>query len=359
MQIIDKYIFKQIFWGYILLLVVFILLHIIIDIFVQLSDILKNKTPLFFLLKYYLFFTPQMFLRTSPISFLIACLYSIGTLSKNNEIISLRTQGLSILSIAKIFIIFSVLVSFFSLFIEDKILPSSLAYLNTFNYKEKNTQRNISNFSFYASGGFIIFAKNFNPQKNLLTNVKIFIQDKEGNISKEIMADELVYKEGGWQAKNAYVYEISKNKLNLLASKFFKAKKIKISEKPADLSQSSNIEWANLSLKTLKKQINKFSFWKEGKIINNLKTEFHKKISFSFSPLFLLLGGLPFALRIKKRKVGLSSLGLSILISFLYYLIFSLGSSLAKIGFFHPLIGSWLANIFLGVSGIWGLLSLR
>ncbi|HEC69666.1 MAG TPA: YjgP/YjgQ family permease [Candidatus Omnitrophica bacterium] len=359
MQIIDRYVFKQVFWSYILLLVVFIFLHIIIDVFVQLSDILKSKAHLSSLLKYYIYFTPQIFLRVSPISFLISSLYSVGALNKNNEIISLRIQGLSILGIAKIFIVFSMVVSFLSLFIEDKVLPLTLNSLNNPISKQKEVKEKLSNVSLFSENGLIIFAKEFNLEENSLHRVKIFIQDKEGNILKEIIAERLVYKQNRWQIENAYLYTLSPDQLNILSSKFIKAKEINIPETPQDFSQSSKISWANLSLKALRKQIKKFSLWKEGKIINNLKVELHKKIAFSFSPLFLLLGGLPFALRIRKRKVGLSSLGLSILISFVYYLLFSIGTSLGSISFFNPLIGCWLANIFLGISGVISLLLLK
>ena len=92
--------------------------------------------------------------------------------------------------------------------------------------------------------------------------------------------------------------------------------------------------------------------------ITSLRIEFHRKIALSFSTLFLVLGSLPFALRVRQRRVGLSSLGLAFFVSFLYYVMFSLSSPLGKIDFFFPWIACWLPNIFFGVSGLIGLSSL-
>jgi len=72
-----------------------------------------------------------------------------------------------------------------------------------------------------------------------------------------------------------------------------------------------------------------------------------------------LLAALPFALQIKTRRAGLSSLGTAIIFYFLYYVLSSLSLALGKIDFFPPPIAAWLTNIFFGISGLVGLMSLQ
>ena len=161
MRIIDRYIFKQVVRGYILLLLSFTIFFIIIDLSTQLQDLFKERPPLFTIIKYYLFFSPQIFVLVSPFSFLLSALYNIGLLSKDNELISLRTQGLSIFSIARVFLVLAFFLSIVSLFVEDKLIPYSFSQLKDIRgYKQKNVKKNesIDKFAFYSPGGYLIFA---------------------------------------------------------------------------------------------------------------------------------------------------------------------------------------------------------
>jgi len=362
MRIIDKYILKQVFLSYILLLGSFMFLYVIIDLSTQLQDIFKDKPPLAIVLKYYLFFLPQMFVLVSPFSFLLSSLYCIGLLNRNNEIISLRTQGMSILAISKLFLISALLICALSLFVEDKLIPESFIRLKEIGgYKEGKIKKNesIDKFAFYSPEGYLIFAVSFEPKNNILNNVNIFIQNKKGNISEEIIADKVIYREGEWFAKNAYIYKLSNNRISLESPQFVEEKALFFSDTPAEFLKKARLTWHDLSLKEISGQISKLSSWKAKKIINSLKVEFHRKIALSFSTLFMLLGSLPFALKVKKRRVGLSSLGLAFFVFFFYYIMFSLSTPLGKVDFFIPWVACWLPNIFFGISGTVGLLSLN
>ena len=361
MRIIDRYIIKQVSLGYILLLLSFLFLYVIIDLSTQLQDLFKDKPPFFIIAKYYIFFLPQMFVWVSPFSFLLSSLYCIGILSKNNQIISLRTEGYSILALSKLFIFSAVFLSVVSLFVEDRLIPISFFDLKDVRgYKEGKIEESkiIEKFSYYSPEGYLIFANSFEVKDNILSNVNIFIQDGKGNISEEIVADKVRYINGEWIAENASMYMLSENRISLDLPEFMKEKKLFFSDTPSTFMKKARFNWQDLSLKEINQQVSKLYSWKSKKIINSLKVEFHRKIALSFSTLFMLLGALPFGLRIRKRRIGLSSLGLAFFIFFFYYLMFSLSTPLGKIEFFLPWIACWLPNIFFGISGITGMLSL-
>ena len=362
MQIVDRYIFKQVIRGYIMLLLSFFLLYIVIDVFMQLDDILKEKTSIFTLVRYYAFFLPQIFVRVSPLSFLISSLYCIGILNRNNELISLRAQGFSVMAISRVFIVTSLLLSIVALFVEDRLVPESFTglkkiegYKNNADAKEEVT----TNFAFYAQEGYVVFAKRFDVANGILSHVNLFVQDETGTITQEVIAERLVYDEGRWVMKNALEYQLTDGRLLTGNPDFLKEKELDLVATPRELFKESSLSWQDLSLKDIRVQIAKFSLWKAQKIIAFLEVEFHKKIALNFSTFFLMVGCLPFALRIKQRRVGLSSLGLAILMSFSYYLLFSLSSALGKVDFFLPWIGCWIPNIFFGISGIAGLILLN
>ena len=362
MRIIDRYILSQLIKGNLLLLVSFLFLYIIIDFSTHLQDVFKSKPDTLTILTYYLYFIPQMFVLVSPFSFLLSSLYCIGTLSRNNEILSLRIQGFSILKLSRLFILLALFLSILALFVEDKLIPLSFARLNAMKgYKEEKIEEGgaVERFAFYSPDGYLLFANKFFPSERKLQGINIFIQDKKGNISQEVIADTLMYANGSWIARNVSVYILEDNKIVLDAPHFAKEKEFFFNETPAQFFRRSQLTWYDLSLKEIQRQVKKLSAWKAQKIITSLTVEFHRKIAFSFSTLLMLLGALPFALKIRQRRVGLSSLGLAFFVFFFYYLMSSLSTPLGKIGFFTPWLACWLPNIFFSISGVAGLLSLN
>ncbi|KQR40902.1 LptF/LptG family permease [Deinococcus sp. Leaf326] len=77
----------------------------------------------------------------------------------------------------------------------------------------------------------------------------------------------------------------------------------------------------------------------------------NRKLALPFANLVLVLAALPFALRFG-RTLGVS-LGVALLIAVAYYLLFSVGLSLAGLVPGLPELGVWLANIVFALGGLW------
>ncbi|WP_291426483.1 LptF/LptG family permease [Deinococcus sp.] len=77
----------------------------------------------------------------------------------------------------------------------------------------------------------------------------------------------------------------------------------------------------------------------------------NRKLALPFANLVLILAALPFALRFG-RTLGVS-LGIALMIAVAYYLLFSVGLTLANVLVGIPELGIWLANIVFAVGGLW------
>lgn len=80
------------------------------------------------------------------------------------------------------------------------------------------------------------------------------------------------------------------------------------------------------------------------------RVNLNRKLALPFANLVLVLAALPFALRFG-RTLGVS-LGLALLIAVAYYLLFSVGLTLANVLPGLPELGVWLANIVFAVAGV-------
>ena len=86
-----------------------------------------------------------------------------------------------------------------------------------------------------------------------------------------------------------------------------------------------------------------------------LTIDYYRKLVEPFSPLFLIIAILPFAIETRKRRVALSSLGVGFMVGLIYYTLMQLGIALGKEGIILPIFSAGLAPIIfltLGISGM-------
>ena len=81
------------------------------------------------------------------------------------------------------------------------------------------------------------------------------------------------------------------------------------------------------------------------------RVNLNRKLALPFANLVLVLAALPFALRFG-RTLGVS-LGVALVIAVAYYLLFSVGLTLAGLLPGLPELGVWLANIVFALGGLW------
>ena len=362
MRILDKYIIKHVSLGYLFILSMFVGLYFIADIFTNLSDILKAKTPLFVLAQYYLASLPLIILRVSPLAILISTLYTFGELNKNNEIVSIRATGVSILRIAFPIISFALLLSVLTFFMQEKTLMGSQKKVDAIktrfikrNLFTSNEEKNLA----FTSGDRIFFVQRFFPKKGILSNVIIFKEGKDRRLEKKIVCQEIVYEYGFWIAKGIIEYTLDADGNILGTPVSIRTKQISLKEKPRELLLKRSIFSQFSSLANLKKEIKRLKTVKAGKSLSSLTIDYYQKIAEPFSHFFLVIGILPLALEIKKRKVALSSLGTGFIFSFIYYLLSSFSVALGKSGILLPFLSVSLAPLFFLAVGITGLILIR
>lgn len=366
MTITDKYLFKKITFGFACMLSGLFFLYILIDLFTSIQDFIKLGVSLQTIGKYYLLMMPTIFVLIAPISFLLTSLFILGMLNKTNEMVSLRTQGLSPTGIAAIFIILSLLISVFSLYIDDKVVPRASLKIEAMDIhsekedkKDDGKQEIINNFHFYTKSNKLVFARSYNPNTAVLSQVNIFQLNEQGITTEEIISQQIRYVDGEWMAHDATLYLVEDGIVNFEKARQEKTYPLGFYESPKEIMRRAKLKWTDLSLKDIKKQIKNFRQWKASKIIRLLEVEFHRKIAQNFALFFMLLGALPFSLRIQQRKAGVSALLLTIAFCFVYYFLFSLSIALGKSDFFLPAIACWITNIFFGVSGLVGMSYLK
>lgn len=360
MRILDRYILKSTLGLFFGCLFLFFFLYIIIDIFSHLDDILKQQVNIRILLQYYLSYVPIIFVQVSPITCLLAVLYTFGKLNRNNEIIAMRASGLSIFQITRTVIILGIIVSVFVFWVNDKFVPQSLSLTEkmkgqmesaTLKAKEKQ-QEVITNLCMYGLRNRLIFVNKFFPAKGRMENIVILEHDEKQNITKKIVANVGLYSDGLWRFYQSITYNFDENGQIMREPQYLEEEIMTIPETPREfLTQRQRPDFMNIA------QLDDY-IWKLSRsgaitVIRNLKVDLYQRFTMPFTSLIIILLGIPFALKMKKRATGLSTIGISIMTGFLYYVLNAVSIALGKAGILLPSLSSSLSHIIALTSALY------
>ncbi|MFH1202366.1 MAG: LPS export ABC transporter permease LptG [Candidatus Omnitrophota bacterium] len=354
MRILDRYILRTLIPAFLLCIFIFMFLYVLIDLFTHLDEILKQNVSLIALKDYYLNFLPLIFVQTAPVASLLAVVWTLGQLNRQNEIIAIRAAGLSVWQIIKSILFFGLLLSIVTFILNEKVIPptqAKIAQIKEESFKprgEKSKNRDIKNLSVFGLDNRLFFARNFNASQNKLEGIIILEQDQNQNLLSKIVAEVGSWQDNNWVFYKCIIYRF--NEIGQLKGEpeYFEKTIMKFPETPRDFIKQ-NYDISFMDMKRLKDYIKRLSKGGATAALRNFKVDYHNRISLPFTSLVIMFIGIPFSLYIRSRVTILSSLGICIGISFLYFVLNAVSLALGKSGFLSPVLSAWSPQILFGL----------
>lgn len=358
MRILDRYILKSILSIFFGCIILFIFLYIIVDVFGHLDEILKQKINMLLLKQYYLAYLPIIFVQIAPIACLLATLYTLGSLNRNNEVVAMRASGLSIWQITKTAIIFGIIVSVFVFLLNEKLGPKSQNIIEKIKMqmesqdKKKSVEKEIiKNLSMYGLRNRLFFVNKFLLKDNTMEGITILEQDKHQNITRKIVANKGVWQEGLWTFYNSITYDFDENGQIKQEPRYLKEEIMSITETPQDFLNQIQLP-AFMNIAQLDDYIYRLAKSGAETVIKNLKVDLYQRFASPLTSLIIIIVGIPFALKIKKRATALASFGICFIVSFLYYVSNAISIAFGKAGLLPPFMAASLSHFLFFLLGI-------
>lgn len=355
MKIIDKYMVRGFFGPFIWCLLLFIVMAVIIDIFSFIDNIVKFKIPLESIAAFYIYYIPTIFIQVLPMAALLSTIYVLSQLNKNNEIVAMKSSGISLWRVLTPILLIGVLISMVTFIVNDRVIPISSKISDYIRREELEKQKRgeegkiIESVAVYGSGNRILFARNYDTEKKVLGDVIIHQHDKKESLVSKVTAQSGTWNGSGWVFHKVIIWKIDNAGRILGDPEFFENKEIPIKERPSDFA---NREWRAdyMSYRELKGYIDNFR-GTGTKIVKGLLVDLHYKISFSLISLIIILIGAPFAL-VTTRGGVLIGIGMSVALGLLYYAFIAMSLAFGKAGLLPPIVAAWLGNVIFAALGI-------
>ncbi|OGX39356.1 MAG: hypothetical protein A2984_02605 [Omnitrophica WOR_2 bacterium RIFCSPLOWO2_01_FULL_41_12] len=360
MRILDRYILKSVLGLFFGCLFLFLFLYIIIDVFSHLDEILRQKVNPYLLLQYYLSYLPIIFVQVAPIACLLSTLYTFGKLNRNNEIIAMRASGLSIFQITQTVIIFGIIISVFVFWVNDRFVPGSISLtekikeqIESGEKKAKSKEQEIiNNLSMYGIKNRLFFVNKFSLGNNTMEGIIILEHDEKQNIVKKIVANKGIYKEGLWRFYQCITYNFNENGQIVSDPQYFPEEIMTIPESPEQFfHQRQRPDLMNIA------QLDDY-LWRLSKsgattVIRNFKVDLYRRFTDSLTSIIIIFLGVPFSLMMRKRATGMSSIGISLMLGFVYYVLSAVGIAFGKAGILAPVLATSLPHILALTSSLY------
>jgi len=360
MRILDRYILKSIIYIFFSCIFVFLFLYVVIDLLSNLDEILKHQASLTLLARYYLSYLPIMFVQVSPFACLLSTVYTFGKLNHNNEIIAMRSSGLSIFAIARNALIFGFLISLTVFWINDRFVPISLTenqkikiQIEEGSIKDKSKKNeSITNLTLYGLRNRLFFISKFSLATKTMEGITILEQDENQNLTKKIIASKGIYQDGLWRFSQCITYKFDHNGQVIDEPGYLEEEIMSIPETPENLA-SLRQKPEQMNIRQMQDYIWILSKSGATTVIRNLKVDLYQRFCSPFTSIIIILLGIPFSLLMRKRATGMSAIGISIIVGFLYYVLDAICLAVGKSGLLMPILAASLSHIIVLSSSLY------
>ena len=352
-KLLDTYILRQIIEMFLMGVCVFTSIIFASDTFITLiKQISMYGIPFKVAFMMIILNLPQVIVMTIPMGVLLATVMTLNGLSLKSEITVMRACGIGLNRIAKPIFIFAVVMSIFSFFINETIVPVMTKQskdLALWALGQKNIPNGKQNFVFkeLSDNGVLkrLFYVGYCEDK-ILHDITVLDSSKEGTI-QILQAEEGKTSPEGWNFQKGAVYTVGDDG-KILNTALFEDSVFKFG---MDLSKQMNKDVAKeMNFPKLVKYIGEHGAHLEAKQKNILVIELYDKLALPLTTIAHVLIGVPLAITPPRVRYNRGFL-FSILIIFAYYLIRALSISFGEAGTLPAFFAAWMPNIVLTIVG--------
>jgi LPS export ABC transporter permease LptG len=360
---LDRFILQRFLTIFAGCLVSFFTLVAVYELIQLLNDIIERGHPLSMAAMYLAYRMPWILSQVLPMSCLMACLLTFGTMSRFNEVTAAKASGTSIYRLAIPVVIVTFAISVLGYVNYDYLVPSS----NQQAIQVKDSIRGRSPRSYragdrrwvFGEGGRLYTFRNYvappipvlpTAGAGTFEGFSVYMLDPATfEMRSRTYAKSAAREAGRWVLRDGWTREFGPE------GESFERFVIR----RADYPEGSDYfikEWKTpeqMNFSELRKVVANLA--QRGYATQELTVDLYGKTSYPLVPLTLVIIALPFCFRIGRRG-SLYGVGIAIVLAATYFLTFSATSALGGAGVMPAFLAAWAPNILFAGAGTYLLL---
>jgi len=349
-KVLHRYLIREMVLYFTVVLVLVLTLFVAIDYLGRMDNFIESGISMFRALEFVLLKTPFMVVMFIPVGVLLAALVVFGIMARRNELVALRSGGVSIYQLFRPVLFFSAAAAVAMFFISETVSPIAMARANQIKKMEisknavlSSTEKNI----WIKSEDTILYIRYYEPSQSAIYGVALNEFDDDFRLLRRIDAEKGVYRQGGWTLSG-----VLEQRLDPESGKYsvqnLPEQAVAMDIVPEDLRRVVK-KSEEMSYRELSEHIRKVE--SEGYDASAYRVDLHAKIAFPFVCLIMGAVGLGIA---AGRWTGRSLPGAittGIGAAFVYWILHSFCISLGRGEILPPIVAAWAANFVFALFG--------
>lgn len=359
MRLLDRYILRNFLQVYLYCIAGFISIWLIFDISDNISTFIDERISLLLAVRYYATQVPQVFIILLPVSLLLALLFTLGRMSRANEVVSMLTAGISLPRVLVPLIGMGLLTVTASMVLNYSLAPhAELARKALLSEARARPSPMIEGQIFRnRTDDRTWFVQNFRHGGNSFNNVQVLQQDPNDNIVTNYLATRAFYRPEtkAWELENAKVVHYDHTG-NIIDEQIYPLLRVEHwSETPFRLG-SANVRAEFLSLPELREYLHFNADFPET-LLAPFRTHFQYRLALPWTCLVVVCIAAPLGIGYSRRGV-LSSVAAAVILVFSMNFLTHLFLALGEGDRISAWTAAWTPNFLFAAIGLY-LLYLR
>jgi LPS export ABC transporter permease LptG len=340
----------------------------VVDLKDLLDGVLQHHRPVSMVLDYFKYFAPGKLGLILPVAALVAGVVTFTLLGRTGELTALKAGGVSMRRAVAPVLVATAALCVMLFFVQNQIAPVT-------NQKAQEVRDRIQGkpprtygmtvggrWTFGTGGRYLYHYRLYDPDHKTFQGLEVFTLDRAvPRVLEHRFAALAKWNQTAWQLDRGWYRSFPADK-TVGAFRTFETGEICAFDPPENFARR---EITLVTGGDLPDQMNLIELGKQistlrdsGYDIRRLKVAFYAKLAQPFTPLVMVLLGLPFAFQVGRRG-SLYGIGVALLLVIVYWATFAVFNALGFETVLPPFLAAWGPNILYGLLGSYLLLYIK
>jgi lipopolysaccharide export system permease protein len=291
---------------------------------------------------------PEIVTVVTPIGALIAALLTLARLAQQNEVLALKSAGLSYYRLLLAFVPVALGVGLLNLLIADQVMPRSSRALVQWDSDSPKAKTDISmrDGFWVRDGDLLVRVGRVSKRGSRLSDVILFERDKGGNVVLRVIADAAEHRGTAWELRNVERLALGQGELVRFTSAETMPWNTRLT--PRQFSDFASPP-GTLGFADLVRFISHAGTGSHP--VSYYLTLFHKRLALPLTSLMMVLLAAPVAQSMQRQGGLVRGMAVGVALGFIYFVVNGFVLTLGEAGALPPAVAAWSPSLLFATIG--------